>query len=82
MTTMISTNDLTSVAGGVTHGSPASTSARYKEMCLAPDPRTARAQYDWMRAHEIPDASEAPGVKHRVVQAIGDLCGWSGAPKK
>jgi len=46
------------------------------------NPRTARAQYDWMRAHEIPDASEAPGVKHRVVQAIGDLCGWSGTSKK
>ena len=43
---------------------------------LAPDPATARAQYEWMRGHETPDSSEVPGVKHRVVDAIGKLCGW------
>ncbi len=74
--TTITTSDLSSTIGGVTHGAPGSARAQYTEMCRTPDPRTARAQYDWMRAHEIPDASEAPGVKHRVVQAIGKLCGW------
>ncbi len=69
--------DLELVVGGVTHGGPGSRNAQYMEMCVKPDRATARAQYDWMRAHEIPDASEAPGVKHRVVQAIGNLCGWS-----
>jgi hypothetical protein len=74
--TTISNTDLTVVTGGVTHGSAGSRSAQYKEMCTVPDRATARAQYDWMRAHEIPDASEAPGVKHRVVDAVGKLCGW------
>ncbi len=74
--TPISHRALAAVTGGVTHGSPGSRSAQYKEMCTTPDAKTARAQYDWMNAHEIPDASEAPGVKHRVVQAIGQLCGW------
>lgn len=73
----ISISDLTTVTGGVTHGSAGSRNAQYKEMCMTPNRDTARAQYDWMRAHEIPDASEAPGVKHRVVSAIGSLCGWS-----
>jgi hypothetical protein len=73
----ISSNDLTTVTGGVTHGAPGSRGAQYTEMCTKPDRATARSQYDWMRAHEIPDSSEAPGVKHRVVKAIGDLCGWS-----
>ncbi|HEY1817875.1 MAG TPA: hypothetical protein VGG74_36285 [Kofleriaceae bacterium] len=73
----ISTTDLTTVTGGVTQGAPGSKNAQYKEMCMTPDRATAKSQYDWMRAHEIPDASEAPGVKHRVVQAIGNLCGWS-----
>lgn len=72
----ISAIDLANVLGGVTHGGAGSRSAQYEEMCTAPDPKTARAQYAWMRAHEIPDSSEAPGVKHRVVQAIGNLCGW------
>jgi hypothetical protein len=74
----LATNDLSTVTGGVTHGGSGSRSAQFKEMCTVPDRTTARAQYDWMRSHEIPDASEAPGVKHRVVKAIGDLCGWSG----
>jgi hypothetical protein len=74
---MISNIDLTTVIGGVTHGGAGSRSAQYKEMCMTPDRKTARAQYDWMRAHEIRDSSEAPGVKHRVVAAIGSLCGWS-----
>ena len=74
----ISSIDLANVLGGVTHGGAGSHNAQYKEMCTAPDPKTARAQYDWMVAHEIPDSSEAPGVKHRVVKAIGNLCGWSG----
>jgi|HubBroStandDraft_3_1064219.scaffolds.fasta_scaffold573413_1 hypothetical protein len=73
------TIDLESVTGGVTSGGPGSRNAQYKEMCMTPDPKTARAQYDWMKTHEIPDASEAPGVKHRVVSAIGNLCGWSNA---
>lgn len=77
--TTISTNDLTTVTGAVTHGGHGSRSAQYTEMCTTPDRATARAQYDWMLAHEIPDASEAPGVKHRVVKAIGDLCGWANA---
>ena len=75
--TTLSNNDLSAITGGVTHGAPGTQSERYKEMCLVPDRKTARAQYDWMRAHEIPDSSEAPGVKHRVVEAIGNLCGWS-----
>jgi hypothetical protein len=77
MMTTISIEDLATTRGGVSHGGAGSRSAQYKEMCTVPDPKTARAQYDWMRAHEIPDSSEQPGVKHRVVQAIGGLCGWS-----
>jgi hypothetical protein len=73
----ISTDELCAVTGGATRGAPGSRSAQYTEMCTMPDRATARAQYDWMVAHEIPDGSEAPGVKHRVVQAIGQLCGWS-----
>ena len=76
--TTLATLDLSTVTGGVSHGGAGSRSAQYKEMCTVPDRATARAQYDWMRAHEIPDSSEKPGVKHRVVKAIGDLCGWSG----
>ena len=76
--TTLATLDLSTVTGGVNHGGAGSRSAQYKEMCTVPDRATARAQYDWMRAHEIPDSSEKPGVKHRVVKAIGDLCGWSG----
>ena len=75
--TTFANDDLAAVTGGVTHGAPGTQSERYKEMCTVPDSKTARAQYDWMRAHEIPDSSEAPGVKHRVVEAIGALCGWS-----
>jgi len=67
---------LATVTGGVTRGPSGSRKAQYREVCRAPDPATARAQYEWMRAHEIPDSSEAPGVKHRVVDAIGKLCGW------
>lgn len=74
--TTLSNLDLEFVLGGVTHGAPGSRNAQYKEMCTVPDAKTARAQYDWMKQHEIPDSSEAPGVKHRVVQAIGNLCGW------
>ena len=68
--------NLEAVLGGVTSGGPGSRGAQYKEMCTTPDPKRAREQYDWMKQHEIPDASEAPGVKHRVVSAIGNLCGW------
>lgn len=75
--TSLSNHDLNTITGGVTQGAPGTQSERYKEMCTVPDRKTARAQYDWMRAHEIPDSSEAPGVKHRVVAAIGQLCGWS-----
>jgi len=74
--TTISNLDLAMVTGGVTSGGAGSRAAQYKEMCTVPDRATARKQYDWMRAHEIPDASEAPGVKHRVVDAVGKLCGW------
>ncbi|HEY4241689.1 MAG TPA: hypothetical protein VGM88_17830 [Kofleriaceae bacterium] len=74
--TTISNTELAAATGGVTQGKPGTRSAQYKEMCTVPDAKTARAQFDWMKAHEIPDASEAPGVKHRVVQAIGSLCGW------
>lgn len=74
--TTLSNLDLEFVLGGVTHGGAGSRSAQYKEMCTVPDAKTAREQYDWMKQHEIPDSSEAPGVKHRVVQAIGNLCGW------
>jgi hypothetical protein len=72
----ISLSDLETVLGGVDHGAPGSRNAQYKAMCMTPNPQTARQQYDWMLAHEIPDASEKPGVKHRVVTAIGQLCGW------
>jgi hypothetical protein len=75
--TTLSNHDLGTITGGVTQGAPGTQRARYKEMCTVPDAKTARAQYDWMRAHEIPDNSEAPGVKHRVVAAVGQLCGWS-----
>jgi hypothetical protein len=74
---MTTITNLDTILGGVTSGGPGSRGAQYKEMCQTPDPKTARTQFDWMKAHEIPDASEAPGVKHRVVQAIGNLCGWS-----
>jgi hypothetical protein len=74
--TTISTSDLGDVTGGVTQGPAGSRAARYREMCTVPDRATARKQYDWMRAREIPDSSEAPGVKRRVVDAIGALCGW------
>lgn len=74
--TTISTSDLATVIGGVTHGAAGSVNAQYKEMCLAPDPKTARDQYDWMVKNKIDDSSEAPGVKHRVIQAIGNLCHW------
>lgn len=69
-------HELVAITGGVTQGAPGTQKLRYREMCTVPDAKTARAQYDWMRAHEIPDASEAPGVKHRVVDAVGKLCGW------
>jgi len=67
---------LATVTGGLTQGPSGSRNAQYREVCLAPDPATARAQYEWMRGHETPDSSEVPGVKHRVVDAIGKLCGW------
>ena len=72
----ITTDDLIAVTGGITRPPAGTHNARYKEMCLTPDRKTAREQYDWLRAHQIPDASEAPGVKRRVVDAIGKLCGW------
>lgn len=74
--TTLSLLDLTEITGGITQPPAGSRAARYKEMCTVPDRATARKQYDWMRAHQIPDASEAPGVKKRVVDAIGTLCGW------
>jgi hypothetical protein len=75
----ISSRDLTNVTGGVWSGPRGSTSAAYKSLCTGP---TARDQYNWMADHVTPNNSEAPGVKHRVVASIGQLCRWPvpGAP--
>ena len=70
---IFSTTDLAAVCGGVTHGPPGSRSEQYQNLCVGKD---ARLQYDWMVKHMTPDSSEAPGVKRRVVKAIGDVCGW------
>ncbi len=72
----ISLDDLTHVTGGITKAPSGTRNQRYKEMCLTPDPATARKQYEWLKEHQIPDSSEAPGVKRRVVEGIGNLCGW------
>jgi hypothetical protein len=65
---------LAHVAGGAARGqSSEQRRERYKNNCTGPN---ARAQYDWMGAHMVPDSSEAPGVKRRVVKSISQQCGW------
>lgn len=71
--TTISPAALEAVCGGVTSGPRGSRSAQFQNLCVGKD---ARAQYDWMTKHMTPDDSEAPGVKRRVVTAIGNVCGW------
>jgi hypothetical protein len=73
-TTMIITHfDLAAVTAGVTQGPAGSREAQYRNLCLGDN---AREQYDWMVAHMTPDGSEEPGVKQRVIKAIGNLCDW------
>ena len=70
---MLTIDDLSSVSGGVNHGPQGSRSAQYQNLCTGKD---ARKQYDWMVQHVVPDGSEAPGIKHRAVKSVGDVCGW------
>jgi len=70
---MITINDLSSVVGGVNHGPAGSRSAQYQNLCTQPG---SRQQFDYMVKHMVPDSSEAPGFKHRVVKSVGDVCGW------
>lgn len=56
--------------------SPAQIRERYPNICMAPDPQTARKQYDTMLTQMVPDSSEAPGIKRRAVQSIAQLCHW------
>lgn len=71
--TTIDNLTLSRVAGGARGQSPDQRRERYKNLCTGPN---ARAQYDWMGSHMVPDSSEAPGVKRRVVKSISQLCGW------
>src|SRR5215831_6291007 len=62
---------LATISGGVQRGqSREQINERYKNLCLAPDPKTARQQYDTMIKQMVPDSSEAAGIKHRAIQAI------------
>lgn len=73
----MTTIDLETVYGGFQRGqSPDQLRERRRELCMSPTPAEARKQYDWMRAHVVPDSSEAPGIKRRAVADIGRLCGW------
>ena len=68
---------LEAARGGVQRGqSSAQIRERYRNICLAPDPKTARDQYDQMLKQMVPDNSEAPGIKERAVKSIGKLCHW------
>ena len=71
----ISSLDLSSVSGCVWRGPASSTSEAKKNFCTGPK---ALDHYNWMKDHMTPDNSEAPGVKRRVVAAVGQLCGWPG----
>ena len=72
---------LATVSGGVERGqSREQINERYKNLCLAPDPKTARQQFDTMVKQMVPDNSEAPGIKRRAIQAIGQLCHWPVPP--
>ncbi len=35
-----------------------------------------RLQFDWMRAHMVPDGSTKPGVQRHVVANDAKLCGF------
>lgn len=68
---------LATIAGGAARGqSREQIDERYRNLCLAPDPKTARQQFDTMVKQMVPDSSEAPGIKRRAIQAIGQLCHW------
>ena len=64
--TEIHTATLANTLGGVQRGqSPAQLRERYQNICLAPDPQTARRQHDSMLMQMVPDSSEAPGIQRR-----------------
>jgi len=69
----ITSFDLASVVGGVTHGPAGSRSEQYRNLCTGKD---ARKQFDYMVQHMTPDSSEKPGFKRRVVKSVADVCGW------
>jgi hypothetical protein len=71
--TTIETTELASVHGGARGQSREQIAERYKNICKTGN---ARAQYDTMLTQMVPDTSEAPGFKRRVVKAIGELCHW------
>jgi len=71
---MIDPTILSSVTGGVWSGNSREQLAeRRQQVCQTKD---ARAQYNQMLKQMVPDASEAPGFKRRVVKSVGELCGW------
>ena len=75
--TTIHTATLANILGGAQRGqSPTQLRERYQNICLAPDPQTARKQYNTMLTQMVPDSSEAPGIKRRAVQSIAQLCHW------
>ncbi len=70
----IETHELAAVCGGAQRGqSRDQIRERYANECLTKD---ARKQYDTMLSQMVPDSSEAPGFKRRVVKSIGELCHW------
>jgi len=82
---MISTTldlaQLATISGGAERGqSPEQIRERTKNLCLAPDPKTARQQFDTMVKQMVPNHSEAPGIKRRAIEAIGQLCHWPVPP--
>jgi hypothetical protein len=70
----MTTIDLSTVTGGVWSGnSREQLRERRQQVCETKD---ARAQYNQMLKQMVPDTSEAPGFKRRVVKSVGELCGW------
>jgi hypothetical protein len=69
---------LAEIRGGEQRGqSRAQKSERYQNECLSKD---ARQHYDIMVQRMVPNSSEAPGFKRRVVESVASLCHWP-APK-
>ena len=70
----IETTLLEAVLGGVWSGnSREQRSERFANECRTPN---ARQHYETMLKQMVPDSSEAPGFKRRVVKSIGQQCGW------